>query len=172
MKTKLLLLGLIVTGFAFLQSDFSVINWGYNAGDGRGQMLRSRMWVGPDGSINVQPQQPGAGGRVTIYPHATTRAANFGANAEIVIYGMSDQAPGHPEENFERLSIAQMNDARRMVRFSMERGGTGQYHPFEFCFDHWTVTTAWCPLRIDPTYGVLICNAEGDCRQLQPPSGE
>jgi|SRR6185369_11187441 len=168
-RLLLVLLLLPLPAWGFDTSSFSIgfpalQGWGYDAGDGRGAVMRSWMWVGPDGTINVQAAQRDTGTRVILYPNPDGPAT--GANAEFTVYGMSDQAVGRPEQSFERFSLTQMNDNERSIRFSVEQGGSGLFRPIEFCFDTWAPNVAWCPFRIDPRWGVLVCDAAGTCRRI------
>lgn len=167
----LVLAAMFLCGFTFNRyyiSGASVIGWGYDAGDGRGPLLRAQQWVGPDGTDNRSSMQPGTGTRMILYPNPTGVMPQVGAISEITVYGMTDQAAGHPETNFERFSVTQMDPNERMVRFSMERGGTGNFHPIEICFDSYQPGVAYCPLRIDPdpAKGVQVCDINNACTRL------
>ena len=164
----LLLCGFTFSGY-YIQG-ISVIGWGYDAGDGKGPVLRAQQWVGPDGTLNWSSMQPGTGTRMILYPNPTGIMPQVGAISEFTIYGLTDQAAGHPEMNFERFSVTQMDPNERMLRFSMERGGTGEFRPIEFCYDTYTndPPRAYCPLRIDPdpAIGVRVCGVDGVCQKI------
>jgi len=147
----------------------SVIHWGYDAGDGKGSILRASEWVGPDGTKNYQCMQKDCGTRVLLYPNPKNDGPDVGADAELTIYGYSDQSVGHPEENFRRVSLTQMNKNEPGVRLSIERGGDQQFDEVAVCFDTWRPGVAWCPFMVHPDYGVLVCNWQGGCNQLQAP---
>lgn len=70
--------------------------------------------------------------------------------------------------NFERFNISAMNDNEPMYRFGVEKGTeSGEYRPIWFCFENLVVgQPAYCPLRIDPDEGVLVCNKQGTCQSI------
>lgn len=72
---------------------------------------------------------------------------------------------------FERLSLSALANPTGtppQYRFSAERGGSGEHRPIFFCFDGLGVVgqPAYCPLRIDPALGVLICAIDGKCKSI------
>ena len=166
-RRKLLLAA--ITGFiglslakiahAFTVASQSIVYWGYDG------VTRSKQWVGPDGTLNLQSLQKEAGTRIILYPNATDRSPQTGPISEFVIYGASDQAPGHPETNFERFSITQMNQYERMVRFTMERGGNGQFREMWFGYDVEAGGVPYFPLRITPQ-GVFVADINGRLTKL------
>lgn len=68
---------------------------------------------------------------------------------------------------FERFSLSAM--ASQHYRFSVERGGNGLHRQVRFCFDGMGLNadTEFCPLRIDPSQGVLLCDQLGACVQAR-----
>jgi hypothetical protein len=157
----------LVAGFTFTQQEFSVIRWGYDGGDGKGQVLRSYMAVNPDGGILLRSTQHNATTHIALYPtyDGEVEPGN-GAKTEIVLYGDSDDRPGHNEQNFERFSVSQMNQNERMLRFSVERGGNGLFRPMQFCFDSYLPGVAYCPFRITPDNGVQVCDVNNVCQRI------
>lgn len=171
--TILVLAAMFLCGFTFTAyfiTGISYIEFGYDAGDGKGPVCRSRLWPGPDGTLTVQSCQENTATRIMLLPVAG--GDQRGANAELTIYGETDEGVGHPEGTFERVSVTQMNNNERHVRFSMEAGGLGQFRPFEFCYDTYTFVNgepiAYCPLRIDPdpAKGVQVCDINNACTRL------
>ena len=73
--------------------------------------------------------------------------------------------------NFERMSISAMASTLRFgphYRVSIENGGAGQSLPLIFCFDGQDVgSQSYCPLRIDPIQGVIICDQNDICKKVE-----
>jgi len=83
------------------------------------------------------------------------------AKAEVVLYRV---APSNG--SYERMNWSAMNDNEPMYRFGVEAGGIGVRRPIWFCFERPESERglpAYCPLRLDPNQGVLICNKQEEC---------
>lgn len=154
-----LLCAAVLSGFVFAIQDIGLIHWGYSG------VLRSTMWVGPDGTINIMAANKGDGSRLIIYGGADGDGPEIGADAELTLYAYSDQMPNDPEANFERVSLTQMNRNERNVRLSMERGGTGQFREFWLGYDTFKPGVGYFPLRITPQ-GVFVCDIQNRCNRI------
>jgi len=83
------------------------------------------------------------------------------AKAEVVLYR---DVPVNG--NYERMNWSAMNDGEPMYRFGVEAGGTGVRRPIWFCFERPESERgqpAYCPLKLDPDQGVLVCNKQQEC---------
>lgn len=85
------------------------------------------------------------------------------AKAEFVLYRKS-----YNGGSYERMNWSAMNDNEPHYRFGVERGNGAddQLRQVWFCFERPESEIglpAFCPLRLDPEHGVMVCNKENEC---------
>lgn len=117
----------------------------------------AKQWVDNSGRVSITAMNNGDSSAIALWPTQGTRPT-VDSLGEITLnrYLWSDSA-------IERFNISAMNDnatESAAYRFGVEKGGTGIYRPVIFCFEAYTPTQAFCPLKIDST-GVYVNSVVG-----------
>jgi hypothetical protein len=118
-----------------------------------------------DGSLVVTGLVPGQRTALDLWPHNGPLPERHALSEQVWYRTRFRDWP-----TFERMSISAMASTTRFgphYRLSIEHGGTGQSLPFIFCFDSQSVgEMSYCPLRLDPKLGVLLCDKSDVCKNI------
>lgn len=110
------------------------------------------QWDSPDGRISFQNRN---GIMTAIDVWTKPGAPDIYQGSEITFHLSNEWDVATPGQ-MERMNLGALGGPGAQYRLGIERGGSGIYRPFYFCFENVPGGGAYCPMRITVTKGIEI----------------